>query len=185
MFNCNRKCDPYEEKRLTGKIENYFGVYKLDNWWIYSNQALTKRDSVYITNFNEAFDHNRTVCEKIEERQFKIVNKFLTDGNPLFVIYRAGGNAIHVNFSFDQGQTQSAGFPQFTYFLDTDTIASFPSPDNPGINIADSISLNGTKYYNILIGKERTNTFYFAKEKGLVGWGTILDTFNLIDFKIF
>jgi hypothetical protein len=49
----------------------------------------------------------------------------------------------------------------------------------------DSISLNGKKYYKILIGKERTNTFYFAKDMGLIGWGNVLDTFNLVDFKVF
>jgi hypothetical protein len=184
FFSCERKCSSYANKPLTGKIEEYFGVYKPGNWWVYHNKNGIKKDSIYISNFTDTFGNNKTTCENIEERKFEIINTYLVSGDTLYVIYNSGGNGIGVNFSFSKWQTQSAGFPQFIYLLDSDSIMSFPSPDNIGNNMLDSISLNALKYYNILIGKERTNTFYFAKNKGLIGWGNVLDTFNLVNFKI-
>jgi hypothetical protein len=193
LLDCNRKCDSYTDKPLTGKIEDFFRVYKPGNWWVYRNKSGTKADSQYVVNYEEIFTNNRTSCERNQQRTFAIVNSQLPGGPPqysygdsLFLVYKKQGNGITVRLGIPFGSnSKSANFPEFHYSLDTDSITSFPYPGSLGVNGLDSIFLNGMKYYSILLGNDGSTTFYIAKDKGLVGWGNTLDTFNLVDFKIF
>lgn len=189
LLSCERKCGSYTDKLLTGKIEEHFGVYRPDNWWVYNNKNGTKKDSQYIVDYKEIRINDRTRCERDQQRTFVIVNTQLPGGPPLYslgdslyLIYKAAGSGIMVNLNTPVGASQWVSFPQFSYSSYTDSITS---PGSVGKNVLDSISLNGTKYYSILIGNDGTSTFYLAKGKGLVGWGNILDTFNLVNFKIF
>lgn len=183
-FECGKKCDTYEFKPLAGKTEIYFGPYKPGNWWVYRNKAGNMRDSIYTGMYTDVFNTDKSTCAKSQQRKFTLVSSYLVDAKVLYVDYEAAGSIIGVNFSLDSGSTQSAGFPQFIYFLDQDRIKSYPEPGYTGNNSLDSIRLNGITYPDILFAEEGNKTYYFSKDRGLVGWGTALDTFNLITFKI-
>ena len=34
-------------------MEDYFGVYKPGNWWIYNNKSGSKKDSQYVADYKE------------------------------------------------------------------------------------------------------------------------------------
>jgi hypothetical protein len=178
-FNCNRKCDTYFSQLLTGKTEVYFGAYKSGNWWVYQNQNGTKRDSIYPVYFLDTTIKNKTSCSAYEQRRFTLHNVYLANMNDVEAVYEAAETTI--NFRME---AQNTRFPSFTFFFNEDLIRSFPSPDNTGNNMLDSLKMNGTLYYNILSGKESPNTYYFGKNRGLIGWGTPIDTFNLVNFQI-
>ena len=190
-FNCSRRCDSFPSRPLKGKIEDYFGVYKLGNWWVYNNK-MGKKDSQYVSDYTDTFVNDRATCNNIQRRMFAIVNTQLPGGFPqyrsgdsLYLTYEAGTNSITVRITcFYPATKQSASFPRFTYFLDRDSILSYFGPGYFGRNLFDSISLNGMKYHNILSGNDGTTTYYLEKNKGMVGWGNVLDTFNLTSFKI-
>lgn len=179
---CNRKCSSYQQRPLTGKIDLYFGVYKPGNWWVYENKGGTESDSIYTINFSDKFTEVRTVCERQEAREFVLVGKYLTGGDSVFVKYRAASIGIQVDFNFSPGYHSAAPFPYFIYNIQLDTISSFA--EVPAKNLLDSISLNGSKYSDILVGKGNDNTYFFSPNKGLVGWGTPNDTFFLVKSKI-
>jgi hypothetical protein len=193
LINCGRKCDSYIDRPLKGKIEEYFGVYKPANWWVYSNRTGTKKDSQYVADYEEIFSNNKTSCERTQQRTFAIVNSQLPGrpplyayGDSLYLVYKREGNIISVYSIIPFGtNSRTASFSQFYYFLDTDSIKSTLYSGSFVKNTFDSISLNSSKYYSILIGNDGSTTFYLAKNRGLVGWGNSLDTFNLVNFKIF
>jgi hypothetical protein len=178
-FQCRKKCDSYERKFMGIKMEEYFRPYKDGNWWVYRNKAGALKDSVYFKDFSTTFIRENTPCLETEQRKFKLANTHLATGTDISVSYDTRENATTYLLT-----SSSVRLPWFTYFETEDAIKSFPSTENPGNNLLDSISLNGASYYGILIGKESGTTYYFAKDRGLVGWGTFLDTFNLVNFKI-
>ena len=158
-------------------MEEYFGVYKEDNWWVYTNANRSKKDSIYPQSYFSTTLRNRTTCLETHHRKFTLSNMHLTEGNPTQVLYESYETGIEFRW-----EVVNQLLPDFIYVQNTDTIISTPS--FPGSNRLDSVILNNTTYYQILIGRYGSTTYYFAKNKGLVGWSTALDTFNLVNFKI-
>ena len=179
-LQCSKHCDIYTYKKLTGTMEDYFGAYKEKNWWVYQNSTGTKRDSIFLSDYKDIFlgEENKKVCEKNEQRTFTINSLYLVDGEKPNPEYFSLGNASIFNFRYHS-------LPTFSYTFTDQKIIVSPSQFNTGTPYLDSININGTKYYNILVGKESTSTCFFAKGIGLVGWMNVLDTFNLVNFKIF
>jgi hypothetical protein len=175
---CNRdKCDEYSGRVLSGKIDTFFGPFKPGNWWVYQNQDSTRKDSVYVTSFRDSLLKDDVNCIVYGLRRFNLHSKYFANGSDISVVYDATSTGI----SF---KTEGGNFPSFTSSTDS-LIVSLPAPDNPGPNLRDSTRLNDTTYRNILVGKKNPNTFYFGKDKGLVGWTTPADTFNLVNARIF
>lgn len=179
LYQCDRgDCDAFSGRVLSGRMETFFGSYKPGNWWFYQNQDSTKKDSVYLLSFTDSLLKNQDNCTVFGRRKFTLHNTHVASGNDIAVAY----DAVESGISFKM-EAQNAGLPSFTSATDS-LIVSLPATDNIGSNSADSIRLNGVIYYNILTGKKNPNTYYFGKDKGLVGWGTPTDTFNLARSRI-
>lgn len=174
--NCHRECDAFSGRVFSGKMESFFGRYIPANSWVYKNQDSTKRDSVYVLAFVDSVIKNETNCTVYSLRKFMLHNTYLANMNDIAVVYDATGSGITFKM-----EAQTTSFPSFSSSTDS-LVLSLPAADNPGNNLMDSIRLNGTSYYNILTGKKNPNTYYFGKDRGLVGWITITDTFNLVKF---
>ena len=180
LSRCERKgCEAFSGTVLTGKMETYFGAYKAGNWWVYQNQDGTKRDSIYPVSFVDSVIKDETNCTIYERRKFSLHTTYLAAMNDITVAYDATETAI----SFKM-EAQNTSFPSFTHSLTDSLIRSLPAAENPGNNRLDSVRLNGISYYNILTGKKTPDTYYFGKDRGLVGWITPTDTFNLVSHRI-
>ena len=180
LSRCDRgACEAFSGNVLTGKMETFFGAYKTGTWWIYQNQDGTKKDSVYLGSFVDSVIRNETNCTIYELRKFSLHTTWLAAMNDIAVVYDATETAT----SFKM-EAQNTSFPSFIHSLTDSLIRSLPAGENTGNNRLDSVRLNGTSYYNILTGKKTPDIYYFGKDKGLVGWITNTDTFNLIRFQI-
>ena len=172
---CKRdKCETYSGRLFGGRIDQFFGAYTPRNSWIYHNRDSTKTDSVYILSFVDSLLKNDVDCIAYSVRRFNLHSTQLANGNNIATVYET--NATATNFRLEAAGT---GFPSFTSSTDS-VLLSLPAADNPGTNTLDSIKLNGSTYYQILIGKKNPNIYYFGRDKGLVGWITPTDTFNLV-----
>jgi hypothetical protein len=176
-LHCEKPCATYTSRPLTGAMEDYFGVYKNKNWWVYQNRPGTKRDSIFLQDFAETFLSNKTTCEKNQRRIFAIDGSYLADGNKFFCDYFTGGHITIIRWT--------PYLPEFRHSSLDQKITVFPAENNTNSPFLDSVRINGATYYNIQVGKESTATYFFAKNTGLVGWMNVLDTFNLVSFKIF
>lgn len=177
-YSCWKKCDSYTYRPLTGKIESFFGVYKPGNWWIYKNKAGTKTDSLYLVSYSDTTMRNRTACEESQQRKFTLKNTYLANAENIEVLYESVGTGINLRMF-----AMYASFPSFSYLITDDSIRVSSYPFNPNSHV-DSITINGQKYYDILAGFSSSNLYYFGKNRGIVGWATHLDTFNLTSFRI-
>jgi len=178
VCSCHREeCKAFSGKVLTVPMETYFGAYKPGNKWIYYNQDSVKRDSVYLSFFVDSVIKNTINCTVFEKRAFTLHNSFLANTQDINVVYESAetGTAFAMKAS-------NITFPSFAIGATDSLIRSLPAADNPGDNRLDSIRLNGRSYYKILIGRTAGHTYYFGKDRGLVGWIIASDTFNLVRF---
>ena len=178
VCSCHRdECKAFSGKVLTAPMETYFGAYKPGNFWIYYNQDSLKRDSVYLSLFVDSAIKNTIDCTVFEKRTFTLHNSFLASTNDINVIYQSIATATTFTMS-----ASNTTFPSFTIAVTDSLIHSLPAADNPGDNRLDSIRLNGKSYYKIVKGSAAGHTYYFGKDRGLVGWVIASDTFNLVRF---
>jgi len=176
IYSCHRdECKAFSGKVLTAPMETYFGAYKYNAWSVYHNRDSTKRDSVYVSSFIDSVNKNTVNCTVFEKRTFTLRNGFLAAANDISVIYESTETSTTFNMS-----ATNTTLPSFVFASTDSLIRSLPAADNPGDNRIDSIKLNGKSYYTILKGKSAGNTYYFGKDRGLVGWVTATDTFNLV-----
>ena len=178
VCSCHREeCEALSGKVLTAPMETYFGAYKPGNSWIYHNQDSTKRDSIYLSQFADSSLKNTVNCTVFEKRSFTLHNSFLANTNDINVVYESTETGTTFNM-----EASNTTFPSFAITSTDSLIRSLPAADNPGDNRLDSIRLNGRSYYKILTGKAAGHTYYFGKDRGLVGWTIASDTFNLVRF---
>jgi hypothetical protein len=175
LSGCRKKCDTYISRPLSGKIETYFGVYKPGNWWVYKNKTGSKTDSFYLTNYSDTMVRNRTSCEEEQQRKFILNNTYLVYPEKTEVNYESMGTGISL--------TMGGSLPFFHYSVINDSVTVFSYPNNPNSH-ADSITINGQKYFDVLVGYNSSTIYYYGKNRGIVGWASHLDTFNLSSFRI-
>jgi len=176
FYSCHREeCKAFSGKVLTAPMETYFGAYKYNAWSVYHNRDSTKSDSVYVSSFIDSVNKNTVNCTVFEKRTFILRNGFLANANDINVIYESSETSTTFNMT-----ASNTSLPSFVFASTDSLIRSLPAADNPGDNRIDSITLNGKSYHNILKGKSAGNSYYFGKDRGLVGWVTASDTFNLV-----
>ena len=156
-------------------METYFGAFKYGTSGVYHNKDSTKSDSVYVASFLDSVNKNTVNCTVFEKRTFSLHNTFLASASDVNVVYRSSDTSTTFNMT-----ASTTSFPSFIFASGDSLIRSLPVADNPGDNRLDSIVLNGRSYHTIIKGKAAGNTYYFGKDRGLVGWVTVSDTFNLV-----
>ena len=183
LESCGRKCSNDEPIiEIHPKVLDYFGMYKMGNWWIYENTTKTKKDSVFIGKYDESFTCNNAFIRE-RFRRFKVHSDMLTSNvEKRFEVY-AEKNQIEFFAQIE--------FKDNKYKLSNDII-------NPKINqpeVLDSFKLPNLKVYSKVLKIHRgpfenSSSFngeysFFAPDVGIIGYTTYnKDTFYLKSFKI-
>ena len=95
---CHQKKMPFYP--LLPIMEKYFGNYKPDNYWIYLNQDSTKRDSIFVSNFEyERMKEPVTLCLELESKIFNLESSYLSAEKKLDVAYTPKGSCCINSFN--------------------------------------------------------------------------------------
>ncbi|MEO6833555.1 MAG: hypothetical protein ABI378_13230 [Chitinophagaceae bacterium] len=78
-------------------MKSYFGNYKPGSWWVYLNRDSTKKDSVYIDNFEVKRVSNGDDCTAADETTFDLHSHYLNSGNILHTTFGYNGGDISTN----------------------------------------------------------------------------------------
>jgi len=196
-FCGKEKCINYHP--IPPELDEYFGVYKPNNWWVYTNATRTKRDSVFIKNYKLYDNPNVYIAgggtECGESRYFDLINTFLSTSeikagyiryikyDENFILFSTAKGSFQNNsigfFYFDKQSHEIKSSCCESSYIDADLQKTLNE------NRKDSILLNDTWYKDVLIGSnDNISFYYYQKGIGLVGWQTPTDTFNLIKIKI-
>jgi hypothetical protein len=59
-------------------MDKYFGMFEPGNWWVYTNQDNTKKDSIYVTDFNQTLlGPSNISCTQFPREEFILQASFL------------------------------------------------------------------------------------------------------------
>jgi hypothetical protein len=144
-------------------MEQYFGMYKPGNWWVYKTPDSTKTDSLYIGEYREekgegpGHSYGGIVPKKIEcreftERGFNFYSKYITEGNKVNCYYSSDiTNDVATFFTAEMGVNDK--YPK-----------SYNSPE-----VLDSLTVNHIVYKKVIVLKDYHNyTVYIAPAVGMV-----------------
>lgn len=158
------------------EMDSYFGMYVPGNWWVYYNQDSTKKDSVYVTDFEERIDEdNKDLCVQFPTRSFTLNTKYLFDTSlGLTGFYSNSGNCCHNQFIIS---TSGKAFGVSMECIDT-----LPKGNNE--IFYDSFEVDMTTYQNVIFFDGLNAKPFFAQGIGIVKFINLSDTFALIKFHI-
>jgi hypothetical protein len=178
--SCYRQC---KDKELMSyyylpTMENYFGVYKPGNWWIYENLSDTVIDCLYVSDYSERTDEIRIpYCYSYPVREFKLnTNHLLQDESSIDVNYE------HMNCCQD-----FIGFHSvLSIHMDGQHDAHPKSSTDVGEILFDSLSINNISYHDVLYITSTNNIqTYFAPNVGLIRYITPQnDNFSIKNYHI-
>jgi hypothetical protein len=179
LQSCGKKClndTPVIE--INSKINDYFGMYKNGNWWIYENASKTKRDSIFVTDYDESFSCPNTDYINRRFRRLKINSKFLTAQiESKFEVYL---NENSIQFLIDINLTAEGEFKK------SSTSNAVKNPE-----LFETFNLSNVQLLkNVLKIHNAPNDFatipfiMVAPKIGVVQFVNSGDTFNLKTFKI-
>jgi hypothetical protein len=185
ILNSCEKCSSYNDYYVISETKPYFDVYKEGNWWVYQNQDSTKRDSIFITNYNDKlWDVDREYCNRYEHREFILnSNYILEEKNPKAKYYYF--NANQTNFSLLINNYIHLDI-SLKKEINNSTYIGTKGNHEP-IEFLPSININNRTFKNVLKvkgGGTDTTVFHFAENTGLVQFANKSDTFKLLKFEI-
>jgi len=173
--NCNRSKIP--KFNFPGEMEDYFGVYRLNNFWSYENNLKTKRDCVFVSNFVEEMNENCQFKQTVFERQFT-----LTSLNNFFKIFT---QCSFIYSTANYGAVVQGGSGDLKFdFTHTDGNLSF---SKGGIVPKEELVFQNIKFKDAMVYNNTDNgtKLYFLPNIGIVKIETNSDTFHLLRHRIF
>jgi hypothetical protein len=145
-------------------MEEYFGMYKPGNWWVYKTPDSTKTDSLYIGEYREKIEKapshlsggivsKKIDCWEFTIREFNLYSKYIIDGSGRDCYYSSDKTNFMKTF-FHAAMGANDKYPK------SDT-----SPE-----VLDSLTVNNTVYKKVIVlkGYYDNYTVYIAPAVGMV-----------------
>ncbi len=157
-------------------METYVGMYLPGNWWVYYNQDSSKKDSIYITDFEEQIlRDNMELCVEFPIRRFTLHTDYLFYTSlALSGFYSNSSKCCHNYFSLS-----TSGY---LFAMQLDCTDSFPKGNNE--IFYDSIEINTAIYKDVIFFDNLSAKLFFAPGMGIVQFINLSDTFALVKFHI-
>jgi len=184
-YSCNKRCKDYQHVELANITKEYFGNYKPGAYWIYLNRDSTKRDSVWLDNFNKYVHEPRIEpCISTDEITFDLHSKYV-HSEVLNTNIGANTNADPYRNLFIMTYLSQMGFVALSMTDNSDSFynsfGTFP--------VLYNYPLWNNEPNQILPKVSKVNDLVFAPNLGIVQYvshfgNSINDTFSLIKIHI-
>jgi hypothetical protein len=176
------KKDKYFE--LDKEFKSYFGGYKDGSWWVYEDTLANSKDSIYITDYNE----KRESYSKNSNDYYEFVDYKLHSGGKINWIF------LHKNSTIGELTENLSCYSSQKVNLEIDYFAKIPFickengiyyiNDSSGLAIIENYFLHSLSYNNVIKVWNQSDTFYFAKDIGLIHYKLANNDFILMDYYI-
>ncbi|HBF87516.1 MAG TPA: hypothetical protein DDX39_02650 [Bacteroidales bacterium] len=156
--------------------EKYFSVFKDGNYWIYYNKNLTKKDSVYISNYeNNKGKDRQEYCREWDEISFTMFSNYIGEKDSANAQYNN-------NMECEGGRFIISGIASYLIRMastyDSDTLISGTTIPIFYLNSDSSLQYKDVVFHN--------SKYWFAPNVGLIQYVSFenLDTFYLHEYYI-
>lgn len=180
--SCNECRGNIEHYDFPEEMEQYFGVFRPGNYWVYYNQDSTKKDSFYISDFEESTGRllDKDECVSWDQREFTLHTTYLNRESKVF--YQTNINCCEWIFESDNYL--------FRIFYSNGTFSRYYA----GISFTEKIesfTINNEIYKNVLFQKSQFEdvvnnpvSLYIAPNIGVIKFTTNIDTFTLSKYRL-
>lgn len=181
---CNQSCQKCKELTRYGflpEMEKYFGMYKPNNWWTYTNQSNSINDSIYVYDYSEIIKKDtKQQCIEFPRREFKLSSNFLlSSSEPILGAFFANNKCCEDYFSVSNSN--------FGVNVKMDE-ATESNPQNGNVNesliLLDSLNINSFVFKQVICVEGFNSLTYFAPNVGMVKYITNGDTFLIKNWLI-
>lgn len=169
-----KKCKDLTYYDFVPEMKQYFGMYKPNNWWVYSNQNNTKFDSLYVYDYNEINQKDtKSNCTEFPVREFKLSANYLFSTNDTIRGVFDNNDKCTISTFYIQNNNSGINL-KMERNLDI-----YPQSYNQSVVFLDSL-LIGSNIYTDVIYVEGFNTkIYFSSTIGIIQYITNSDTFSI------
>ncbi|MEX0813773.1 MAG: hypothetical protein WD048_16265 [Chitinophagales bacterium] len=183
--SCRGKVD--EHYTFPDEMEKYFGVFQPDNYWIYYNQDSSKKDSIYISDFEENIRSSniKPDCVSWDEKDFVLHSDHLVPN------YKAHEVEYTFNccnrWKINVGMSGSTPMPfQVGWQSISNNNFGYNSDSLDSLFIINSKEINNTVYVEVLSYTAQRplpnffeGTILFAPNIGIIQFSSDMDTFKI------
>lgn len=102
-----RECKAHKQCPIEPLMLEYFGNYKPGNYWIYENQDGTKRDSIWVSDYNtkqvkiDMGNRDGSDCVEYTETRFKLFSRYWGEHTRLSALLISSTNCNNSSFSIE------------------------------------------------------------------------------------
>ena len=181
--SCFKKCSSVDETPFgyLPPMENYFGMYKPGNWWLYKNQDSTKTDSIFLEEFTEELGRDKFECTTFPTRTFKLHSQYLIKGTTTINGTYANNQSCCSNYFYLMcGAQMNSNFDTYPKSCYSNLPETF----------LNKFSFNSTTYNNVIFYETPLSTSndtfktFMAPNIGMLKYINGLDTFSLKTYHI-
>lgn len=184
MIIINSSCRKEEYHELDSEFKSYFGIFKDGSWWVLKDTSANTVDSMYITDYHQ----KREGVSKRSKDWYELVDYKLHSNGKISWAF-LGKNTSTGGFT-----ENSNGFGYHNIDLNTDYFYNFPgiykennfftTGENTGLLILSSYNINSYSFYDVIKVWNQTDTFYYAKNVGLIQYKNTNNNYLLTDYHI-
>jgi hypothetical protein len=184
LFALFTSCSKENYFELDEEFKSYFGSYKDGSWWVYEDTLSNLKDSVYITDYNKKSES----YSKNSDDYYEFVDYKLQSGgriNWIFLHKNSSTGELTENLSCYSTQKVNQ---ETNYFAEIPFICkengSYVTNDESGFVIIENYYLQTLSYNDVIKIWNQSDTFYFAKDIGLIQYKLGNNNYALIDYLI-
>ncbi|MEX0813770.1 MAG: hypothetical protein WD048_16250 [Chitinophagales bacterium] len=193
LNSCNKCRGDIEHFTFPEEMEKYFGVFQPGNYWVYYNQDSSKKDSMYISDFEEKkVTVNEELppksdCHSYNEKHFKLHTQYLTRGY----------NVHEVKYTFyccDRWtfDTNISGQAPRPFEIIAKKTSNNSYVFNSSMDTISSLTINNTEFNDVLRYSAKypfhtqniESLVFFAPNIGIVQYFNGLDTFKISKYSL-
>jgi hypothetical protein len=161
-------CEKEKFYELDPEFKSYFGSYKDGSWWVLKDTLANTIDSIYVTDYNEKREsYSKRSDEYFEYIDYKLHCRENINWTFLHKNAKQGGFTENLNcFSTQRVSLETDYFLNIPEICKEDGI--YKTNDNSGLTIIHNYILHSSSFTDVLKVWNSTDTFYFAKDVGLI-----------------
>lgn len=172
-------CEKEETHEINLEFKNYFGSYKDGSWWLLQDIISSEKDSLFIVDYSE----KRESSGPKSKEYYEIIEYKLYSKDKISWAFLGVENDGSTCFDYQKINLTTSYFASFPGICKNNSINE-PGCYGCGIQKIKTYKIIDYSFTDVLKIWNQTDTFYYAKNIGLIQYVDKNSNYQLIDYNI-
>ncbi len=175
----NSSCRKEVYYEIDPEFKSYFGIFKDGSWWVLKDTSANSVDSMYITDYK----HKRESVSKRSKIFYELIEyKLHSNGKISWAFLGKNFDKTHDGFGYTNIDLNTDYFRNFPEISKETNF--YTTGENTGLLILPFYNINSYPFNDVIKVWNQTDTFYFAKNIGLIQYKTSSNNYILTNYGI-